>query len=83
MKNINLSILMGLRYFCHLMTAMQDQIKSIVKPTENKGSGGNKLPLAGPLTADDIGQAVVFFASDCAKNITGQALNVDCGYLMN
>lgn len=36
-----------------------------------------------PLLPEDIGHAVVFFASDYAKNITGQALNVDCGYLMS
>jgi len=32
---------------------------------------------------EDIGHAVVFFASSQAKNITGQALNVDGGYVMS
>jgi enoyl-[acyl-carrier-protein] reductase (NADH) len=40
------------------------------------------LPLAGSLTAEDIGRAVVFFASDSARNITGQILAVDCGRLL-
>jgi NAD(P)-dependent dehydrogenase (short-subunit alcohol dehydrogenase family) len=31
------------------------------------------------LTPEDIGRAVAFFASDDARNITGQALNVDGG----
>ena len=34
-------------------------------------------------TPEDIGETVVFFASSCSKNITGQALNVDGGYFMN
>lgn len=36
-----------------------------------------------PMTPEDIGGAVVFFASPQAKNITGQALNVDGGHCMN
>lgn len=67
-----------------ISTAMQDEIKPL---RARLGTEGNRelpaLPLAGPLTVEDIGHAVVFFASDYAKNITGQALNVDCGYLMN
>lgn len=65
-------------------TAMQDEIKSLrgqLVVESNKQSFS--APLATPLTANDIGHAVVFFASDCARSITGQALNVDCGYLMN
>ena len=34
-------------------------------------------------TPEDIGKVVAFFASDDAKNITGQALNVDGGMRMN
>jgi enoyl-[acyl-carrier-protein] reductase (NADH) len=34
-------------------------------------------------TPVDIGEAVAFFASDAARNITGQALNVDGGIEMN
>jgi NAD(P)-dependent dehydrogenase (short-subunit alcohol dehydrogenase family) len=34
-------------------------------------------------TPEDIGHAVAFLASDAARNITGQALNVDGGIEMN
>ena len=40
-------------------------------------------PLRREQTPEDIGEAVAFFASDAAKNITGQALNVDGGIAMN
>jgi meso-butanediol dehydrogenase / (S,S)-butanediol dehydrogenase / diacetyl reductase len=43
----------------------------------------NNIPLARPQTSDDVGHAVVFFASSAARNITGQALNVDGGLMMN
>lgn len=36
-----------------------------------------------PLTPEDMGLAVVFFASSQEKNITGQALNVDGGHFMS
>jgi 3-oxoacyl-[acyl-carrier protein] reductase len=36
-----------------------------------------------PLLAEDIAHAVVFFASPRSRNITGQALNVDGGAVMN
>jgi NAD(P)-dependent dehydrogenase (short-subunit alcohol dehydrogenase family) len=41
------------------------------------------IPLRRILTAEDIGHAVVFLASERAKNITGQTLNVDGGYVLN
>ena len=41
------------------------------------------MPLAREQTPADIGKAAVFFASDDAKNITGQSLNVDGGMRMN
>ncbi len=65
-------------------TTMQDDIAGLIAksgPQDNNARLHSFLP--GPLTAEDIGHAVVFFASDRARNITGQALNVDCGYLMN
>ena len=37
------------------------------------------VPLKRGQTPEDIGRAVVFFASEDAKNITGQTLNVDGG----
>jgi NAD(P)-dependent dehydrogenase (short-subunit alcohol dehydrogenase family) len=42
-----------------------------------------KIPLGRSQTPEDIGNAVVFFASDEAKEITGQALNVDGGMVFN
>jgi NAD(P)-dependent dehydrogenase (short-subunit alcohol dehydrogenase family) len=41
------------------------------------------IPFGKPQTAEDIGNAVVFFASDEAAEITGQALNVCGGMRMN
>jgi NAD(P)-dependent dehydrogenase (short-subunit alcohol dehydrogenase family) len=41
------------------------------------------IPLAREQTPEDIGKAVAFLASDRARNITGQALNVDGGAQMN
>ena len=39
----------------------------------------NMTPLRRPQTPEDIGNAVVFLASEEAKEITGQAINVDGG----
>ncbi len=41
------------------------------------------IPLGREQTPEDIGNAVAFLASDRAKNITGQSLNVDGGAMMN
>ena len=43
----------------------------------------SSMPLAREQNPADIGKAAVFFASDDAKNITGQSLNVDGGMRMN
>ena len=40
-------------------------------------------PLGREQTPEDVGNAVAFFASDLARNITGQALNVNAGSRMN
>ena len=40
-------------------------------------------PLGREQTPEDIGNAVVFLAWDLARNITGQAFNVDDGIAMN
>ena len=42
-----------------------------------------RVPLGREQTPEDIGNAVAFFASDHAKNITGQALNISGGTHMN
>ena len=41
------------------------------------------LPLGREQTAEDIGNAVAFLASEHAKNITGQSLNVNGGTMMH
>ena len=43
----------------------------------------SRRPIRREETPEDIGRAVVFFASDDARNITGQSLNVDGGSTMN
>lgn len=43
----------------------------------------DQIPLRRVASSEDIGDAVVFLASLQAKNITGQALNVDGGVFMN
>ena len=40
-------------------------------------------PIQREQTSEDIGNAVVFFASENAKNITGQSLNVNGGIIMD
>ncbi len=49
---------------------------------EVKEMGRKSLAVAADvreLMAEDVGYAVVFFASEESKNITGQSLTVDCG----
>jgi NAD(P)-dependent dehydrogenase (short-subunit alcohol dehydrogenase family) len=44
---------------------------------------GSMIPLRRPQTPEDIGNMVVFLASDDAKEITGQAINVDGGSIFS
>jgi NAD(P)-dependent dehydrogenase (short-subunit alcohol dehydrogenase family) len=44
---------------------------------------GLNTPLRREQTADDMGRAVVFLVSEDAKNISGQALNIDGGRVKN
>ncbi len=43
----------------------------------------NVIPMKRPQTSEDIGNTVVFLASEEAKEITGQAINVDGGAFFN
>ena len=43
---------------------------------------GPNIPLGREQTVEDMGRAVVYFASDDGKNITGQTLHVDGGQVM-
>lgn len=64
-----------------VMTAMADAF------TDDRNAMLEKIVdervLKRPLLPEDIGQAVVFFASAQSRNITGQALNVDGGVVMS
>ncbi len=40
------------------------------------------VPLNRPQTADDIAQAALYLCSEAARNVTGQVLNVDGGWIM-
>lgn len=40
------------------------------------------VPLNRPQTPEDVAQAALFLCSDAARNITGQVLNVDGGWVM-
>ncbi len=40
------------------------------------------VPLNRPQTADDVAQAALYLCSEAARNITGQVLNVDGGWVM-
>ena len=59
------------------MTPRQYYVK-FVQPNAAKNA---RTPIKREQTAEDIGHAVVFFASEEARNITGQTLTVDCGML--
>jgi NAD(P)-dependent dehydrogenase (short-subunit alcohol dehydrogenase family) len=63
-------------------TAMQENIKAL-RARSGENAPVRPTALTGPVTPQDIGYAIVFFASDLARKITGQALNVDGGCLMN
>lgn len=75
-----------------IWTPMMAQIESMTDQTADADQVSQKTvftsthaqtPLGRPQTPEDIGYAVTFFASPQASNITGQALNVDGGMLMN
>ena len=62
---------------------MKSSYKELAEPKEVFMRYVNRLvPLGREQTAEDIGRAVAFFASEDAKNITGQSLNVDGGMVM-
>ncbi len=52
--------------------------EKFVKPNAAKNA---PTPIKREQTAEDIGYAVVYFASEEARNVTGQTLTVDCGML--
>ena len=60
-----------------------DDTEEVVDRRAAFEAGVRNMPLGREQTPADIGTAVAFFASDDARNITGQALNVDGGMRMN
>jgi NAD(P)-dependent dehydrogenase (short-subunit alcohol dehydrogenase family) len=64
-----------------VITAMAEQFRSDIPDIEDFIMRPRALKRE--LLPEDIGRAVVFFASDNARCITGQALNVDCGFVMS
>ena len=75
-----------------IWTPMWESIEGMAGQTTDKKSINEqaafkasiaKTPLGRSQTAEDIGHAVVFLVSERAKNITGQALNIDGGLLKN
>lgn len=66
-------------------TPMQEKYRDTVSGGSNYYDGfvQKHTQLKRVVTSADIGHAVVFLASTQAKNITGQALNVDGGHFMS
>ena len=75
-----------------LWTPMWEKIEGMLRPGEAPEPGNERAafdayieahcPLRREQTPEDIGFAVAFLASDEARNITGQSLNVDGGIQM-
>jgi NAD(P)-dependent dehydrogenase (short-subunit alcohol dehydrogenase family) len=55
----------------------------IGSPDVIEGHIAREIPLRREQTPEDIGNAVAFLASEEARNITGQSLNVDSGQRLN
>ena len=79
---------------CLIWTPLWQDIAKWRKSTDEQNAGltprqifqqtvTDSVPLGREQTPDDIGNAVAFLASDRARSITGQALNVDGGIRMN
>ena len=65
-------------------TINKDKTKSDMTPRELFLEYIEKnCPLKREQTSEDIGNAVVFFASDSSSNITGQSLNINGGTIMD
>ena len=72
-----------------IWTPMWEQIEAMVgdadrvEQREKFSESVKQTPLGRAITPEDIGKAAVFLASDNAKNITGQSLNIDGGLILN
>ncbi|MDP3726678.1 MAG: SDR family oxidoreductase [bacterium] len=77
-----------------IWTSMWEKVGGHISFIQNSGIGPSareifdqqikaRVPLGRPQTPEDIGYTVAFFASEEAKNITGQTLNVNGGARMD
>jgi len=69
-------------------TPMWEKLEDMIGSTDESShkpfeQGVQQTPLGRAITPEDVGHAAVFFAADEAKNITGQALNIDGGSVLN
>jgi NAD(P)-dependent dehydrogenase (short-subunit alcohol dehydrogenase family) len=67
----------------HVLALSYPAFKGLTPEQVFEGAVQNMIPLRRPQMPEDIGNAVVFLASEEAKQITGQALNVDGGAVFN
>ena len=65
------------------MRKARPELKEIAPEDAFKMMVLNAVPFNRPQTPEDMGELAVFLASDAAKEITGQAMNVDGGMEMN
>jgi len=78
------STLMGWMWGVPVENALNNWAKSSGQPLETIISGvASQIPLNAIPTDDDCAKSVVFFLSDYANVVTGQALNVNGGEYMN
>ena len=75
-----------------IWTEAWEKAEGLISRTDDQGAINQRkafsatielMPLKRPQTIEDVGNAVTFFASSLAANVTGQALNVDGGLFMN
>ena len=75
-----------------IWTPIYNESEDLVKLAEKQGITPrevflqmvkNRCPLQREQTEDDIANTILFLASEAAKNITGQAINVDGGAVMS
>ena len=64
-------------------TALREEIRQLGANLATLAGGGAAYALSNTLSVVDVGHAVVFLASDYSRSITGQALNVDRGFMMS
>ena len=66
-------------YFAERRRAVDEALDRYLPATTMRNEVLERSPLRRMTTADDIAEAVVFLASDRAKNISGQVLSVNAG----